>query len=186
MANEIKTIDIFKEPMAIAEIFAESGMFPDTKTQAQAMVKILAGKELGLTPFEAMSSIYIVNNKLAVMANAMASIVKKGSKYDYKVEKLDDTECILVFYKKNGEEKEIGKSTFTFKDAAKAQLINKENWKSYPRNMLFARALSNGVRWFCPDAASGYTVEEMSDMTIEPSKNTVMITEDGEVIDGKT
>jgi hypothetical protein len=28
----------------------------------------------------------------------------------------------------------------------------------FPRNMLFARAMSNGVKWYCPDVTSGVTV----------------------------
>lgn len=184
LSKEIQAVDILREPMQIGEIFAKSGMFPDVKTQAQAVVKILAGREMGLTAFESMNSLYIVNNKLAVMANAMASIVKKGKKYDYTIEKLDDQECILVFYTLNGERKELGKSSFTFKDAAKAGLVNKDNWKSYPRNMLFARALSNGVRWYCPDAATGYTVEEMQDITPVKAVTTIEFKGD-EVVNGE-
>lgn len=173
MSKELQAADFLREPMQIGEVFAKSGMFPDVKTQAQAVVKILAGKEMGLTPFESMNSIYIVNNKLAVMSNAMASIVKKGGKYDYKVMKLDDQECSLSFFRLNGEVKELGVSTFTFKDAARAGLANKDVWKNYPRNMLFSRALANGVRWFCPDAACGNVVEELTD--IEPVHTTKVI-----------
>jgi hypothetical protein len=174
-------LDILKEPMAIGDVFAKSGMFSDVKTQAQAVVKILAGKEMGLTPFESMNNIYIVNNKLAVMSNAMASIVKKGGKYDYKVVKLDNEECVLKFFRMNGEAKELGESTFTFKDAAKAGLVNKDVWKNYPRNMLFSRALSNGVRWFCPDAACGYTVEELEEIAPIKTHKTIELNADGKV-----
>ena len=181
MENEITVFESIKEPMELGEIFAKSGMFPDVKTQAQAVVKILAGKEMGLTPFESMNNIYIVNNKLAVMSNAMASIVKKGGKYDYKVVKLDNEECVLKFFRMNGEAKELGESTFTFKDAAKAGLANKDVWKNYPRNMLFSRALANGVRWFCPDAACGYTVEELEEIPAEKPHKTIELTVEGEV-----
>ena len=35
--------------------------------------------------------------------------------------------------------------------------------------MLFARALMNAVRWYCPDAVSAtmYCVEELNDLAIE-------------------
>jgi len=182
MSQSVKELEILKEPMAIGEVFAASGMFPDVKTQAQAVVKILAGRELGLSPFQAMRSLYLVNGKLAMMADVMASMLKKNDKYDYIVEKLDDAECTIVFYQINGDKKEIGKSTFTFKDAAKAGLVNKEVWKSYPRNMLFSRALSNGIRWFCPDVSCGYTVEEAEDITIKKDIKTITLNPGG-VID---
>jgi hypothetical protein len=45
-------------------------------------------------------------------------------------------------------------------DAKAAGLAGKDVWKQYPRNMLFARALTNGMRWFTPDllrCADGYS-----------------------------
>lgn len=46
-------------------------------------------------------------------------------------------------------------------DAAKA---GTQNMGKFPRNMLFARCISNGVKWFCPDIFLGapvYTPEEL-------------------------
>ena len=83
MSDEIQTYDELKQPMAIGEVFAKSGMFPDVKSQAQAVVKILAGKELGLSPFEAMGNLYLVNGKLSLTSKAMAGLIKKRKKYDY-------------------------------------------------------------------------------------------------------
>src|SRR3972149_6955512 len=99
MFDELKRqeLDILKEPMALGNIFAESGMFPDTKTMAQAVVKILAGRELGLSPMESMTNIFFVNNKRALTSGLMASLLKKQGKYDYKVDKLDNEECSLSF-----------------------------------------------------------------------------------------
>lgn len=185
LSKELQAVDVLKEPMQIGEIFAKSGMFPDVKTQAEAVVKILAGKEMGLSPFESMNNLYIVNGKLSLMSNSMASIVKKSNKYDYTVKVLDDKECTIEFFSKNGDKELMGTSTFTFQDAAKAGLVNKEVWKSYPRNMLFARALSNGVRWFCPDASCGYTVEEMQDVVQEKEIKTIEIKPEGSVIEVK-
>jgi hypothetical protein len=159
------------EPMALAEVFFQSGMFTDVKSQAQAMVKILKGRELGLAPLESMDNIFIVNGKTSVNAKIIASLIKKSKKYDYKINKLDKEECVLTFYKEGQEE---GKSSFTFKDAAAAGLVNKDVWKNYPKNMLFARALSNGAKWYCPDVFSGYTVEELESITPEPEQAVVL------------
>ena len=185
MENEITVFESIKEPMELGEIFAKSGMFPDIKTQAQACVKILAGRELGISPIEAMTNIYIVNNKIAFTTKLMGALFKKNKGYDYTLEVLTDTECIIAFYKIEQDKKtELGKSSFTIKDAAKAGLVNKDNWKSYPRNMLFSRALSNGVRWFCPDAACAYTVEELKDIEPVRETKTIELKADGEVTNG--
>lgn len=162
--KSLQPLEILKEPMALGEVFAASGIFKDVKTAAQAVVKILAGKELGLSPIEAMNSLYIINDKIAVLTNTIASRIKKSGKYDYKINKLDEIECSITFLAVNGETKELGISVFTIKDAAKAGIVNKDNLKNYPRNMLFARALSNGARWYCPDSLSSFhSVEELED-----------------------
>lgn len=163
MENE-KALDVSRqlsETMTLGDIFVKSGMFPDIKAQAQAVVKILAGRELGLSPLESMTNIYIVNGKVALQAKVIAALIKKSGKYDYQIEKQDNEECVIAFYQNNGKRIELGKSTFSIKDAAKAGIVNKDSWKNYPKNMLFARALSNGARFYCPDVYSAYTPEEL-------------------------
>ena len=104
-----------------------------------------------------------------MMAQAMAALIKKSNKYDYEINSQTAEGCTITFYRVDKEEKvKIGESTFDKVKAAKAGIINKDNWKNYPENMYFVRALANGARWFCPDAISGfYTVEELQDL--EPS-----------------
>lgn len=179
---------ILAEPMQLGEVFMQSGMFKDIGSQAQAVVKILAGRELGLAPIEAMSNLYIVNGKVALQAKAIGALIKKGGKYDYKVEKLDETECVIAFFQIEGGNKvELGKSAFSMKDAAKAGIVNKDIWKAYPRNLLFARALTNGARWYTSDAFCGYAVEEIESIEdkIIPTSSLISITTDGEVVEGK-
>lgn len=173
--KELMSFEPLREPMAVGEVFAQSGMFPDVKSQAQACVKILAGKELGLSAFESMASIYIVGGKLALTSKAMSGLIKKSKVYDYVIKKLDDTECVIAIMKG---EVELGTSTFTIKDAAKAGIVNGVNWQKYPRNMLFARAISNACRFYCPDAISGYyTTEELEDVgeVVAPVKTAVKV-----------
>ena len=172
MPDSVINNDSLREPLALGAVFAMSGMFPDVKSQAQAMVKILAGRELGIAPLEAMTNVYMVNNQLAISSKLMSALIKRSNKYDYRISKLDETECTLTFFTTNveGMKEEIGKSTFTIKDAAKAGIVNKDNWKNYPRNMLFARALSNGAKWFCTDMVSaGYVIEELTDVAAKSS-----------------
>lgn len=183
MEPKQEIISSLSEPMALGDVFMKSGMFTDIKTQAQAVVKILAGRELGLAPLESMTNIYIVNGKVAMQSKIIASLIKKSGKYDYIVEKLDDKECIIAFYQYNDnkEKTELGKSSFTFQDAAKAGLVNKPVWKEYPRNMLFSRALSNGARWYTADVFCGYTPDEIEVVPQEPAKTTITINDAGEV-----
>jgi hypothetical protein len=165
------------ELMNMAKAFAESGMFADTKSAAQAIVKIQAGQEIGIPPFAAMTGIHIIQGKPTIGAGLIASRVKGSGKYDYKVIEASEKVCSIDFYQ--GATK-IGNSTFTIEDAKKALT---KNIDKFPKNMLFARAISNGVKWYCPDVFSGpvYVPEEMPSVT-EEATHTVIDTTIDEII----
>jgi hypothetical protein len=153
------------EIMSIGKAFAESGMFPDIKSAAQAIVKIQAGAELGIAPFAAMSGIHIISGKPTIGAGVMAAMVKASGKYDYRIVEQTEKKCSIDYYQ--GSEM-IGNSTFTIEDAKKA---GTKNTDKFPRNMLFARAMSNGVKWYTPDVFAGpvYVPEEMESVGINGS-----------------
>ncbi len=166
------------EAMQLGKIFTESGMFPDIKSAQMAVVKIMAGQEMGIGPFQAMNGIHIIQGKATVGAGLMASQVKSSGKYDYKVVQQDDKACIIEFMQ--GKES-IGVSKFTIEDAKKA---GTKNLDKYPANMLFARAMSNGVKWYTPDVFNGpvYTPDEIQ--VEETIAEVVMI--DPDVVDALT
>lgn len=171
MKTELTTIQQLpvNDVMTLAKNFAESGMFADVKQVQQAFVKIMAGQEIGIPPFAAMSGVHIIQGKPTIGAGLIASRVKGSGKYDYKVVQQDEKACSIDFYQ--GKEK-IGNSTFTIEEAKKA---GTKNLDKFPKNMLFARAISNGVKWYCPDVFSGpvYTPEEMETVTVDVSHEVV-------------
>jgi hypothetical protein len=148
----------------VAKLLAASGYFTDVRDMAQAVAKILAGREIGLGPVASLTGVYIERGKPCYSANAIAAAIKRSGTYNYTVQRLDTEACTLVFSEAG---KEVGASTFTLHDAEHAGLLSGKNahsWRHYPRNMLFARALTNGARWYCPDVGSGvglYTPEEI-------------------------
>lgn len=159
MTDLAKTTHAAPDVMTLGAVFAKSGYFADARDAAQAVVKMLAGQELGFGPVASMTGIFIVKGRVTLSANLLAAAVKKGGKYNYRVVELSDAACKIDFYE--GKEK-IGESAFTMDDAKAAGLVN-ENYKKFARNMLFARAMSNGAKWFCADVFSGpvYTPDEL-------------------------
>jgi hypothetical protein len=150
----------------IAQAMAMSGMFPDIqKDSAKAFVKIMAGQEMGIPPFQAMSDISIIGGKAALGGNGHASKVKSNPKYDYRVKRWDEKGCEIEFFQIiQGRRESLGISKFDEEDARRAGLFGKSNWKTYPRNMYFNRAMTAGTRTYCPDALNGvnaYTPEEL-------------------------
>ena len=162
----------------VARAMSGSGFFQDSRQASQAIVKVLAGHELGFGPFASMTGIHIIQGKPAFGANLIAGAIKAKGKYDYRINALDDTHCEVEFYQiADGKSVSLGKSSFSIEDAKKAGLTNKDNWSKFPRNMLFSRAISNGARWYTPDVFSGapvYTPEELG----------AEVDQDGNVIEG--
>lgn len=173
----------FEELNNMATAFVKSGMFQDTKQVAQAIVKIQAGRELGLPPVYSMQNINMIRDRLASSANTLATLVKKSGRYNYRVKEHSDTICSITFYEREGDKwVEVGTSTFTMEDAKRADLIKPGGgWTKYPRAMLFSRAISQGARMYCPDAIGGmYTDEEMTSIPV--SETTKVDVTTGEII----
>ena len=171
MSNELTTtpaaaaeVDLFR----LGEVLAQSGYFQDARQAAQAIVKVMAGRELGFGPIASMTGIHIIQGRPAIGADLMAKAVKRSGKYNFRTVTLTDEECSIEFFEKSGDAwQPIGTSRFTKADATKAKT---KNLDAFPRNMLFARAMSNGVKWFCPDALglTTYTPEELEGIEAAP------------------
>lgn len=164
-ASDVPVDDIYR----VGKMLALSGYF-DAKGSsdmaiAQVCTKVLAGREMGYGPFASVQGIHIIQGKPSVSANLMAAAVKASGRYDYRVRSMgDDAVSIEFFEVTNGKRESLGVSSYTLKEAGAAGLTSNPTWKKFPRNMLFARALSNGVRWFCPDVFNGsavYVPEEL-------------------------
>jgi hypothetical protein len=145
-------------------LLAASGFFADAREMAQAAVKVLAGRELGIPPVASMMGINIIKGKVALGGNLIASRIRAHG-YDYRHEQFDDKGCVLVFLSKieDGKRTVLGKSSFTLADAERAQ-IKSDMYQKYPRNMFFNRAISNGAKWYCAEVFAGspvYVPEEL-------------------------
>jgi hypothetical protein len=156
------------DPMTVAKVFRASGMFPDIQSEAAAATKIIIGRGLGISDFDAMAGLHIIKGKAVLASNLMAASIKRADKYDYRAT-CTDTECTIVFFgraDKGGWEK-IGDASFTLDDAKRAGLGG-DNWRKYPKAMLFARCISAGYKQHCPDAlgASPVYVEAHGEMEI--------------------
>lgn len=156
----------YAEVMVLGKVLQASGYFRDVRDQAQAVTKILCGRELGFSPIVSMQGIHIIEGKPALSSNLMATLIKRSGKYDYRVKVWTDMECVLTFREKTSAAtwEDVGESSFTIDDAKRAGVVKPGgSWAKYPKAMLFARALSQGLRTYCPDvsAAPIYNPEEM-------------------------
>lgn len=165
-----------KRAWRVANALAQSRMFKDVHQAEQAFAKILLGRDLGLSPTQAMTGIHIVEGKPELAATTLAAFVRRKSGYDYKVQwrlaktrewveddNGEEVDGCKVIFTVDGEVR--GVSTFTAEDSKRAGLLDRtgrnggvSNHKRYPRNMFFARAMSNGVKFHVPEALGGVPV----------------------------
>jgi uncharacterized protein (DUF697 family) len=172
MTNALTVYQEFDNIQRAALALHKSGYFKDSKSEAQAIVKVMAGAELGLPPFASMTGIHIIQGKPALGSNVIATLVKNDPRYDYRIRQCDNVGCVIAWFE-NGQE--VGESSFTAKEAQTVKqwdskknlwvsLSEKHNYKNYPSDMYFARAITRGARRFAPGVFGGspvYTPEEL-------------------------
>lgn len=164
-ANALATVSVADiEKMAVA--IARSGLF-GMKTPDAAMSLMLIAQAEGLHPAAAARDYHIISGKPALRADAMlARFQAAGGTVawgDY-----SDTKVSATFKHPAGGSVSI---EWNIDMAKRAQLTSRNpTWSTYPRQMLRARVISEGVRAVFPGCAVGaYTVEEVSDMVTAPT-----------------
>jgi len=164
----------------IAKVLSTSGVFGTTGKAEQdlalAATKILAGQEMGLPPFASMRHIHLVKGKTQIGYQLVAKMIRDSKRYDYKVKRLDENGCDLQFTEHGVI---IGNYGFSKDDAAKAGLLNNENYKKFPRQMYFARAITGGANIYCPDVfGSGIEADDVQEATHVTVSEPVAVTTD--------
>ena len=156
----------FEQQLILAESIAKSGLF-GIKTRDQAIVLMALCESEGLHPVKACQDYHIINGRPALKADAMlVRFHQAGGKVEWLG--YSDEAVSARFSHPQGGTIEI---TWTLEQAKKIGLTSKDTWKQYPRAMLRARVISEGVRTVWPGANSGmYTVEEVQDFTEIPEK----------------
>ena len=121
---------------------------------------ILYGDEIGLTPMQAVQSVYVVSGKPGLYARAMLAIVLASGHEVITVSKTDAK--VVVRGRRKGSDTWI-EETWTTERARRAGYTNNKKYETDPQAMLLARAQSDVCRQIAPDALAGlaYSVEEL-------------------------
>jgi hypothetical protein len=145
--------------MQMAQVLSASGLVP-TKTPEATAAIMLKGAELGVPPMAAFSQISVIQGKPTVGSELQLALLARGQVTWSWLQDGSDGEAVIQF-DRPGFGKALGR--FSMDDAKAAGLSGKDNWKKWPRNMLRARAISDGARQIGPDLLNGasYTHEEL-------------------------
>lgn len=150
------------ERMAIA--VSKSGLF-GAKTPEQAMALMLIAQAEGLHPAIAARDYHIIQGRPALKADAMlARFQAAGGRVKWL--EMTDVHCEGEFSHPAGGAVTI---EWTIDMAKRAGLTKNPTWTQYPRQMLRARCVSEGIRSVFPGVVVGtYTPEEVEDMPAAP------------------
>lgn len=149
--------------LAKCEVLIKSGLisaksFP---TPESVLIACTFGAELGFSSIQSLQSIYVIEGKPTLSANALQAIViKNGGEINI----LEHTDKLCTVEVLRAGRVHPYKYTYTIADAAQANLLGKSNWVKMPKNMLMARATSAAIRFVFADILAGlYSTEEIED-----------------------
>lgn len=179
MSNEItiqpsgvQTLEVYDRitnPMeaikALGQSIFKSGLFGcDRPEQGEVLaMQCLAERK---SPLELARTYHFIQGQLAIRADALlAKYQMLGGKVEWK--ERTDTRVVAVFSSSTGSAEivadieEYKRNGTAFKSDGKTL---KDNWRNWPRRMLTARAISEGVRLIAPECCFGtYVVEEVQE-----------------------
>lgn len=116
-------------------------------------------RTLNVDPMDALNGgLYSVNGKVEMSAQMMTQLIRQSGHSLTKDSRSNDVVCIL-----HGKRKDNGDTwveSFSIEDAQRAGIYKQNSpWSKFPRNMLYARALSNLARQLFADVIKGCYVE---------------------------
>ncbi len=150
----------FNELESMASYIVRSKLF-GAKDESQAMSLMLIAQAEGCHPMTAVQDFDIVQGRPARKTHSiLARFQAAGGSVSW--EEINSTHAVGTFSHKQGGSLRV---EWTFEQAKKAGLTNKDNWKNYPQAMLRARCIAEGVRAVFPGAIGGMmSVEEAFDL----------------------
>ncbi len=152
----------------MAEQAITSKMYAGThKDQSSIMMIMLAARELGIPPMQALNrGINIINGSVEISARMMNALIRKSG---HQIKVVESTELNCVLQGKRRDTGETLTTSFSMAEAQKAGLVKAGGgWQKWPKDMCFARALSRLARQLFSDVIGmGYVEGEISGQDVK-------------------
>jgi hypothetical protein len=149
---------------ALSRAIADTDFVPRALRGKPAAIAaaMLYGKEVGLEPMRSLSMIAVVDGRPSLYAEAQRALILAAG-HEIWVEEASLTKVTVAGRRRDSEQ--ISRFTWTLDDAKRAGLAGKPTWRSYPRQMLLARASAELARAVFADAIGGLAAtEELADI----------------------
>jgi len=157
----------------MCQVLSKSDLVPKSYRQKPENVFLayIAGQPFGWDVTMSMRSFHIIEGTPSLKPEIQLALVRQAG-HSVTVEK--SSVDLVVITGKRSDTGDIATASYSIEDAKRAGLIGKGNWKTYPEDMLFARAVSRLCRRLFQDVLLGcaYVPEELG----------ATVSSDGEVL----
>lgn len=158
-------VDVIAPVIRLAEHIATTDFVPRglRNNVPATTAAMLYGREVGLPPMTALSSIAMIEGRPSMSAEAMRALVFAAG-HEILIDKATGAECVMRG-RRRGSTDWSAPVVWSIDMARAAALTHKDNWKHYPRSMLVARATTELCRNLFPDVILGFrSAEELEDV----------------------
>lgn len=170
---------IYKQLKVLANDFIKSRAVPQGFANAeQVFVAMMAGREMGMAPYESLQSLYLVNGNLSLWGKA---VIRRIRAFGYMIEYTNESDDAVTARVIRG--KEDYKETYTFKEAEASGYTKdsrgaiKFGWRAGTNRRLKLRygALNLILRTYIPDVMGSALgiAEVIEDVNIKSEPNPI-------------
>lgn len=160
-------LSTLEDAFRFAGVIKKSGMGPKDATEAQLVIAMQKGIELGLTPMDAISTIFVISGKPSVSNEGMLALINRSGVCEVAVEagfqRDKDNKWIgWCKSKRKGWPKER-ESWFTWQEAVDAGLTTGKNahmYKKYPGRMVMWKAVGLHCILYYGDVSHGLVIQQ--------------------------
>ncbi len=162
MESPIVTLHDHEEEFEVIKRFTKNfitSMKPYSKlTPGEIFIIVQKSRILGINPLEGLNGgMHSIKGKIEISAELMNRLIRMKGHRITRLDTDDGSCCTLKGIRADTGDEWI--CSFSKEDAMQAGLWGTGAWKTYPKNMLFARCLSKLARQFFPDCIAGCYIE---------------------------
>lgn len=156
---------------------------------ANVLLAVEFGRSLGLDPITAINMTHVVQGRPTASAQLVGALVRRAG-HTLRV-RGDASSATCKIIRSDDPEFEFT-ATWDMDRAKQAGVLSNPVWKSYPANMLKARAITECARDACPEVLAGlnYTADEANGppdvIAAQVTTPELEVTDDGQVADAET
>lgn len=141
--------------------FVPKGLRGNVEATAAA---ILTGREIGLSPMNALANIFIVQGRPSMYARTMVALVLS---HGHELERTDATERAVTVRARRKGSQAWQTFTWTIDRAQKAGYLNNAKYKTDPIAMLTAKAQTEACRTMFADVLSGMAATSVEEIELD-------------------